>query len=627
MNVRQYGLRAIFLVGTTLLWGACDKEEAIDHFERTENIFLDKLGGPISTVQWWRTAVTIKIPVITDEPMKIWAMSAKNDATLYDYKEVDYNSEVRLTVPQGKGETVWVVAISAHKSVVIPITLTGKLEEWVTLDGERPSTRTIVSQNKAAVPLYGRSVRGDAEYYQFTSDQMNDFYRVMEKMVVESADAKTVMGLNCNYELESNGPFSITWIAGNSMSSTPHVLGYYYHSPGTYADIKYVDISETEVFDIIDGLPKVQYQVDEVAASQYGIDANQWYDANFDMRDRWGMTPYVYARANDDTWNTMAVYERYGRHIKALRGVSFLIDVPKGMRLGFYDRAENLYAPMQYDKIKKMGLQPQGAREDFRGTSFSAEELNMDYANGKHRSFIEKYDHVMWMGMENDVTGGDLDCNDVIFGVTAELPIYIPTIVNPDVQAKADYNNVMPWTIAYEDLGRDADYDFNDAVIQLQPNYEKETCCVTVMAAGSAHKMYLHYDGPDGDVNLGEIHELLGNTSLNCVNTETSVASMPFVEIDCVPWPKEYTMANDAHRFYIEIQRGDCTDCTEMITLPTSSGRLPQAMLVAGRWNWPMEGVSIFTAYANYVHWAKDATLSEYWDWYEKPKQNSCVKF
>ena len=36
--------------------------------------------------------------------------------------------------------------------------------------------------------------------------------------------------------------------------------------------------------------------------------------------------------------------------------------------------------------------------------------------------------------------------------------------------------------------------------------------------------MYLHYDGPEGDVNFGEIHELMGS-NVDCINTKSSLAA------------------------------------------------------------------------------------------------------
>ena len=253
--------------------------------------------------------------------------------------------------------------------------------------------------------------------------------------------------------------------------------------------------------------------------------------------------------------------------------------------------------------------------------------MNVVNQNGNFRSFIDEHENVMWMGMENDITGGDLDCNDVIFGVTVKMAIYKPGVVEPDLQPIPESDEVMPWTIAFEDVARNADFDFNDAVIKLMPDPKKELCTVTVMAAGSKARMYLHYDGPDGDQNLGEIHELLGGKSTEFINTPMSIVSTPFVEVGSVKWPKGYNVATDAGRFYIEIQRGTCEECTDMITLADSPGKMPQALLVAGEWKWPKEGTHIFSTYHIFPSWAKDATKVNYWGWYGSPTSGNYVTY
>ncbi len=222
--------------------------------------------------------------------------------------------------------------------------------------------------------------------------------------------------------------------------------------------------------------------------------------------------------------------------------------------------------------------------------------------------------------------GGDLDCNDLIFGVTTDLSIHMPTIIDPTLMPSDTLNNYnpLPWTIAYEDVNRNPDFDFNDAVIKLMPDYKNKQCCVTAMAAGSDARMYLHYDGPDGDVNMGEIHELLGGNQ-SYINTREGIAITPFTQIGCVPWPEGYTMANDAKRFYIEIQRGTCDDCTDVITLAQEPGKTPEALLVAGEWQWPKEGIHINRAYSNFPGWAGDVTKTQFWDWYNLPETDSYV--
>ena len=86
-------------------------------------------------------------------------------------------------------------------------------------------------------------------------------------------------------------------------------------------------------------------------------------------------------------------------------------------------------------------------------------------------------------------------------------------------------------------------------------------------------------------------------------------------------------MANDAKRFYIEIQRGTCDDCTDVITLPSAPGEMPEALLVAGNWQWPMEGVHINGAYADFPGWSHDVTRTRFWEWYQVPQYNTYVTY
>lgn len=629
------------------LWGliACGTEEATE-YERTNVMFLDSVGGDVSSTQWWRTAVKIKVNVTTDEPVRLMLLSSQfSSAVLYDYKEVSSSKIVTMTAPQGQGSTLYLKYYYKGESATISITLSGKSEETVSLTTN--ATRGLPTRaNVPPASLSGRSINGNASYYQFKDSQLRDFFSMMG-LNEEKIDAKEVPWRSCDYELESNGPFYITWVTGKEADQKSRILGYYYHSPYTYDDVKYVDLSETHKWDYIDGLAKVQYQIsisDQVDGHEFK--PNTWYDANFDMHDTYGSTKVNNNdRLGDNSYNAQAVYDRYRNNISALRGISFKIDVPEDTRIGFYLRSDEEPYPAQWAQLWSKGFRPYVTNQkDFMGTNFCAEFLNID-GNGKgtHRSFIKDYDEVYWMGMEDLIEGGDHDCNDVIFGVVSDLKIMLPDIVEPSLKEKPDDPepddptppgpdleevSPFPWTIAYEDVYRNADFDFNDAVIKVVPDYENEQCCVTVMAAGSTSKMYLHYDGPNGDQNLGEVHDLLGSKkNLTYINTKRALAGTPFNLIDCVPWPKDYTMANDAKRFYIEIQRGTCTDCTDVITLAHNPGRMPEAVLVAGEWQWPMEGVHVSEAYSEFPRWAQDETRIRFWEWYKTPQYDTFVTY
>jgi len=622
------------LIALSLFCG-CNTDEAT-HYERTNSMFADSLGGNISAGQWWRTSVTLIVNVTTDEPVKLWLTTSQYGVTyLCDYKELDKSMTVKMTAPQGQ-EDLYLNYIYKNRKRSQAVTLSGKTEEFINLDVSSSSQSARTTRAGATPPasLCGNSIQGNASYYQFTDVQLGDFFHMMD-LVKNNLDAKNVLGLNCNYELESNGPFYITWANGYEAEQRSRILGYFYHSPNTYDDIKYVDLSETHKWDYIDGLSKVQYQFrEDISVDGWVFKANTWYDANFDMHDTYGATKANNPdRIGDDAYNSQEVYYRYSEEISAVRGISFLIDVPEGMRIGFYLRSDEEPLPSQWNLLQTQGIRPYVANaDDFMGTCFCVEKMNViGNGRGQHRSFIADYDEVIWMGMEDLLNGGDHDCNDVIFGVVADLPILMPDIVDPELVTEpptptVDEADPFPWTIAYEDVYRDPDFDFNDAVIKLLPDYENERCCIMAMATGSPQRMYLHFDGPDGDQLIGEMHEMMG-ASLTYINTKGSMANTPFVMVDCVPWPKGYTMAEDAKRFYIEIQRGSCEDCSDVITLAHEPGKMPEALLVAGEWQWPLEGVHIFNTYEEFPNWAQDVTRTRFWEWYKSPQLNTYVSY
>lgn len=624
-----------------LLLSGCNSEEA-SHIDRVSSSFSDSLGVDISSSQWWKTTVRLRIKLTTDRPVKLVLLSSETSVKwLYDYKEVESSGVVTMTAPQGQGNTLTLGYLCSGKYKTMDVTLSGASEENITINTTTSSRSMQASARRRYAPpasLCGSSIAGNAKYYEFTYDQLQDYYEMMQ-FSSSNRDAKE-QGLNCNYELQSNGPFYITWVNGYEAEQSSHILGYYYHSASTWEDITYVDLSETHKWDYIDGLSKVQYQVsrDDLWGGYY-FKAYTWYDANFEIFDYPGSTQHKNPdRNNDNAFNSQAVYGHFGRDVCALRGISFLVNVPEGMRIGFYLRSDEEPLPQQWLLLNNQGIPPHFDRSNFKGTCFCVEKMNVvGNGRGLHRSFIEECDSVIWMGMEDLVEGGDHDCNDVIFGVVQHPAIMspLPTIIDPDkLDVEEKIEDILsgtvpfPWTIAYEDVNRITDFDFNDAVIKVVPDYANEECCVWVMAAGSTSRMYLHFDGPDGDENLGEIHELLGSKKTDtCINTERMVANTGFVQIDCVPWPKEYTIGQDAKRFYIEIQRGTCEDCTDIITLADDPGRLPEALLVAGEWQWPLEGKHINSVYEDFSKWAHDPTRTRYWEWYTTPEYSSSVVY
>lgn len=628
-------MKKIFLsITVALLFFGCSDVDLISEYERTEGHFEEDLGCSIGDQQFWRTSVKVQLNVTTDTLVKLWLMSGKQDVVLYDYDEVNTSRSVVLTAPQGFEDTLQLCYLYRNRMKEKRIPLTGKplevfslstlpnkhkriLDDSLYLGSEKKYPKALSKSRPAS--LCGSSISGNASYRQLSPRQMYSFYQIME-MVSDDDFDHVEYGLMDDYELVSNGPFHVTWISGYKTFQNSHILGYYYHSPGTYSDIQYVDLAETHKWDYIDSLCKVQYMLGEaVDIAGIHFNANQWYGANFDLDDYYGSTKSKNMdRIGDSVFNMQVVYERNGLKVSEVRGISFEIDIPVGMHLGFFLRSDEEPFPEQYNHLVSKGVAPYlDFPLLFRGTCFSANALNID---GINRSFIWDEGSAFWMGMEDYVIGGDNDCNDVVFCITEEMEIYKPDVISPDLIVDGNYSSILPWTLSFEDVYRNADFDFNDVVVKLEPDYKEEKCCVTLMATGSTDMMYLCYNGPNGVINFGEVHELFGQAGeFRDINTTQLQIATPFVKLDCVPWPKDYTMEQDASRFYILVKRGTCADCTDTLGLPSKPGLLPKALLVAGEWKWPIEGTSIISVYPNFSKWVKDPSRKENWNWHKKP--------
>lgn len=609
----------LYLLAAALLAAGCTDEKEISAFENTENQFADMVGGESSSTQWWQTAVRLQVKLKTKAPASVSAYTFNGDVgVLYDSKIVTRDSTFYLTLPQTTNRSVIVMAKDGTNVVTKELYLTGASQESIELNTALPmenaaqeALRAAGRDTRAGSLLYGTDLQTNAGYTEVNREGIETVMQYTE----EGMDVQ-LRNLNCNYELISRGPFNITLYYGYTGMYEPRILGYYRHSPGTYQDLEFVDLVDTHSYDYINGQAKLQYQLDGLPT---------WYDANFDYRD--GFTaPFttVESRLGDDAYNIQHVIEKYGQRLTKARGLTWCIDVKPDDRIGFYLKMPGNLNAAQREHIIRKGLPAGRIPSAMYETNWSAKVLNTDE---KHRSVLIQSNGYTIMGMEDATSTGDFDCNDVLFGLHADMESEMPVIINPEIDALVPISEKMPWTIAYEDVWRNADFDFNDAVIRLDPDYETETCNVTLMAVGATDKMYLHYDGPDGDENLGELHELFGKKNLNKINTTSGYATTSFVSLGSVKWHRSYTMAQDARRFYIEVKRGTCTDCTDLLTLPCEPGTMPQALLIAGSWHWPMEGKPITDAYKNFKAWSADMTAPSVWGWHTNPQPGLCVEY
>ena len=605
------------LMAGTLTLVSCSNDKEMSAVERTHTSFENLLGGAYSPMQWWRTAVKMKVSATTQDTADVYAFFVGEESgTLFDYKRVTKDSTFCMTVPQTHETRVVLMAKTRTNTVTKEIILTGMPEQTVDFDISQlkentTETRAFSPSTRAGQSLYGTDILRNTGYTEVNREGID----IVTQYTKEGLDIEK-NGLNGNYELISQGPFKVTMFYGFTGQYKSRILGYYRHSPGTYQDLELVDMVDTHAYDYINGEAKLQYQLD-------GIDT--WFDSNFDYRDGYTAPFTTMAdRLGDDVYNIQHVMDKYGNRMTKARGLTWEINVKPGDRIGFYLKMEGQQNSAQRELDVKKGLPSGRLPNPMYETNWSAKVLNTD---GKHRSVLIQDHGYTIMGMEDATSIGDFDCNDVLFGLHADMESEMPLITVPDIDIILPSMKKQTWTVAYEDVWREADFDFNDAVIRIVPDYENETCNVTLMAAGSTAKMYLHYDGPDGDQNLGEIHELFGQKRLSKINTTSSFASVPFVDLGDVKWLSNYTASDDAKRFYIEVQRGSCVNCGDQLTLPYEPGVMPQAILVAGSWHWPKEGTDISAAYQTFPTWAMDMTRLGYWNWHASPLSESSVSY
>ena len=143
MNMKKMRFRQMtgWTIASALICAGCSTGDGYSEYQRTEASFMRDLGGDVSSLQWWKTAVTLKVTVETEGKTTLWAMSEEFGGMLYDMATVEGNDAVSLTVPQGQGNKVCLVAICKNQYKSQSIILTGKAEESVTLNLQTSSTR------------------------------------------------------------------------------------------------------------------------------------------------------------------------------------------------------------------------------------------------------------------------------------------------------------------------------------------------------------------------------------------------------------------------------------------------------------------------------------------------------
>lgn len=628
------------IVVFALAFSACSEDLGLAGTENGENS-----GWPLNSVdpkQTWMTSETVQLDISIDDEADITAQTIMNEkVTVLGQTHLKGSGVMFLDIPQGIGSSFGLVYddgvnakqyrqinLVGNNAKVIDVNFqSASNTKSVAPAAQRASTRAATNNS-----LYGNSIIEDCGYLNFGPWGWGD----VKKALVESQNSKNNMSTLIDYELMEGGELLanddilLSFLYGHTGQTAARTLGYYYHSVGSYSDIVFKDIAEVLKLDYYNGKAKVQYQVD---------DKPTWYDANFDYRDdpaNPSQTPANSVRKGDDAWNTLNVHNYYGDRLTAIRGLTFKLSIPKGKEYGFYLRTEEKLSTDQKTKLTNLGVTDSNLPEYSANYSCAA----MNTKTNNFRSAIAIYDNFTFMGIDDDLNGGDFDCNDVTFALSnSKGEKYIPEFTestkksewNKDVIAKhpeyinppsLEETNLQSWTLAFENAGLDNDYDFNDVVLKVTPDTQNGKAEVKLLATGAQRKTEVYFNG----TLLGEVHELFGVSTDTFVNTTSNTATRKAITLPSIEWPKNTTMEAQRMNFSLKVYNDDGTVDREFSMKDLLNDmKSPQALCVAGNWKWPKERIAVHVAYPLIGKWGVNFNKEEYYNWYSQPKADAVV--
>ena len=610
--------------------------------------------------QTWMTSETVQLDISIDEEADITAQTIMNEnVTVLGQKHLKGSGVMFLDVPQGIGGSFGLVYddgvspkqyrqinLAGNNGKVIDVSFQSESATQASAPAiQRASTRAATASS-----LYSDSFLADCGYMNFGSWAWEDIAIALTEGLKSYNNHKAMI----DYEIMSRGEVTsggeyhtsetvyLSMLYGYTGTIDTRVVGYYTHS-GDYSDIEFHDIADVLKYDYFNGKAKVQYQLDN--------NTSQWYDANFDYKDGDKLPAYTnptqdintpsYAqnsdRRGDDAYNTLLVSEIYGDRVTAIRGLTFELKIPENKVYGFYLRTTSALNEPQKTKLKKLGIPD----DKLPKCTANYTNANMNTGSGKQviRSAMAIYDNFTFIGLDDNTGGGDFDCNDVTFALSNVrgeklIPKFTQESLNSSLNEETlkehpEYSNppsleeikLQSWTLAFENAGKDNDFDFNDVVLKVTPNTTTHQAEVKLLATGAQRKTEVYYNG----TLLGEVHDLFGVDTKTMVNTISPTATKKAVTLNSIDWPEDATMEAQRKKFSLKVYNEDGTIDREFSMEDLLNYQSPQALCVAGDWQWPKERVNVYTAYPLIGKWGVNFNNSEYSNWYAYPKENTVV--
>ena len=287
--------------------------------------------------------------------------------------------------------------------------------------------------------------------------------------------------------------------------------------------------------------------------------------------------------------------------------------IPAGYRVGFMLQKANKAYAGEYGSYLK-------AKDN--GCTFGNGELNKiinnfpdHFSNAQSMWHMEPNDTRIAMFNANNKTylsfedGSDTNFSDLIIEVTGRAGRMFD-----DVQEVEG----LPYTMCFEDRPNVADYDMNDVVLsckRLSPTQIE----LSLIAAGAQDQVKI--EGIEGNfvsgtkLNDQEVHALFGVPNDTFVNTQLS--DQPVNPVTAIYEIGEFTTIP---QFLTNIYIRNITQGGNEIHVPLT-GEPPFALIVPGNFDYPIEKVSIISAYTTFRNWANNANnYGEWVNFYDESK-------
>jgi hypothetical protein len=290
-----------------------------------------------------------------------------------------------------------------------------------------------------------------------------------------------------------------------------------------------------------------------------------------------------------------------------VKSKGFIVNEPAGTIITFYVKSDNQYM---------YTVQSKNSDGQYHSAVLGSDLVSKNNPDG-----------YTIVGLEDAYgSGGDHDCNDIIFAVKGA-----PVITNTT-------SSSYKYTMAFEDLGSTNDYDFNDVVINVSYT-EKITTSnnasdvkevkldnVYLMAAGGTLPTHVYYKNGNSVIDLfGEVHEAFGVSTSTMVNTGSGTEKSPVLSTKLTDMPVIQIATSDlSSGFYITVTNNDNTISTVSLPNGTALGQAPQGLIMPDNWNWPKERVNITDAYPLFGKWGanKDTNVG----WHKNSIANKVIK-